>query len=496
MKILQLINAIALLFLFGLLNGQDSGYDPDRQLPVTQLQEDFDILRECLQTVHPSLYNYRSKAEMTEIFDKMSAQIEAPMTELEFYRLTGVLLRAIGDAHTDMEASKACYEALDKEWKLFPFQVKWIEGALYITHNFSSEENIERGSRIRTINGRDIEPIFKKLRAYMPRDGYNIHGPNRALSRLFMDFYYFMIERPDSFQLELERLDGTSQEAEVGALTLPQIESFIRKRYPGPKTSSSPKDRSLLRLEIKDETATLTLKSFHAGRIKEGGQHFAKFFKQAFQQINEAGVDYLILDLRNNGGGSGAVIGRLATYLLDRPFRLYKEQSLATNTIPHPQHFRANVKALERRVRKKLRRQGDRFILQGEEDLQIYQPSKDRYAGRLFILINEGSGSATGDLAGVLRQHQRAIFVGQEVSGNSVCSSGGETLPLVLPNSKVKVLIPTVRFLMDVDFGNEGHGVIPDHVVVPSIDDYLQNRDPEMVMVQKLISKEMEVVTR
>ena len=367
--------------------------------------------------------------------------------------------------------------------------MKWIDGALYITHNFSEEEGIQAGSRVISINGRDIERIFTRLRAYMPRDGYNIHGPNRALSRLFMDFYYFMVERPDSFMLKVEQPDGTLQSIEVEARTLPQIESCIARRYPGPKASDGPKDRSLLQLEFKGKIALMTLKSFHPKRIREEGQQFARFFKLAFRQIREAGSNYLVLDLRNNGGGSGVVIGTLLTYLLDRPFKVYREQSLATDRIPYPQHFRANVKALEKWARKKLHKNGNRFLLKGDDDLQEYLPDPDRFGGKLYVLINEGAGSATGDFAGVLLQHERAVFIGQEISGNPVTSTGGETLPLILPHSNIKVLIPTVRFRMAVDFENDGHGVIPDHLLVPSIQDYLQNRDPELEFARDLIGR-------
>ena len=488
MKNLLLHISFFILLSLGLLHGQDPAYDIDREYSVAQLQEDFDILRHCLEKVHPNLYNYRTVTELQNIFDAIRTQIDAPMTELDFYRLVGPLLKDIGDAHTDIEASEACYEALDKDWKLFPFQVKWIDEALYITHNFSAEEDIERGARILTINGREIEPVFNQLRTYMPRDGNNIHGPNRALSRLFMDFYYFMVERPDEFQLELQRLDGSHQVIAVAAQTLPQIEAYISQRYPAPQTSSA-QNNALLQLEVKDRTAFLTIKSFHPGRIKEGKQHFGKFFKHAFRQINEEGADCVVLDLRNNGGGSGIVIGTLLTYLLDQPFKLYKEQSLATNTVPHAQHFRANTRALEKRVGKNLTRDGDRYILRGDRDLQLFQPEPNRFGGKLFVLINEGSGSATGDLAGILRQHQRAVFIGREVSGNPICNSGGQTLPLVLPHSGIKVMIPTVRFLVNVDFENDGHGVVPDHEVIPTIGDYLANRDPEMDLVRKLITR-------
>ena len=89
MKILELLIITVLSSLPGIIRGQSVEYDLNHQFSVSQLQEDFDILRQCLQTVHPGLYTYRSETEINRLFDSLRVEIERPMTELEFYRHIG-----------------------------------------------------------------------------------------------------------------------------------------------------------------------------------------------------------------------------------------------------------------------------------------------------------------------------------------------------------------------------------------------------------------------
>ncbi len=470
-----------------ILHAQTDVYDIDKEFSATQLKEDFQILRQSLETIHPAIYTYQSKEDLDRRFDQMAAAIQGPMTELEFYKLIGVLLKEIADGHTDIEASSACYEMLDASAKLFPFQVKWVEDALYITHNFSSVEEVRKGDMIKTINGKEVGPIFKQLRDYMPRDGKIVHGPNQVLARLFMDFYYFMVERPEGFDLELEAVGGDLRQIYVPAETLPSIEANIKKRYPSPKNAGNNK-KPQLELELESDHAILTVRSFHPGRIKDGGQHFSKFFKQAFTKLEEAEVEHLILDLRNNGGGAAEVVRQLLSYLAEKPFRLYRQQIARTTRIPNHEHFRNNIRKIESWARKNLRKSGDHYVLI-DGDSKVQKQQTPGFKGQLYVLVNERSYSATADFVGMLRSLRPVEFIGQETGGNPLRSTGGERLTLVLPHSKIRVLIPTIQFQLNVDAENQGHGLMPDHLVVPTIRDYLAKRDVEKEFARALISK-------
>ena len=482
---------LVFLFLFPvILLAQNATYEGDRKFSIKELKTDLSILRHNLENVHPGLYTYTSKEKFNLKFKEIEEQIDHPMSEIEFYRLIGPILADIGDQHTDMEVSEACYEYLDSQSLLFPFEVKWVKDALYITHNLSSVQNISPGEKIISINGKEAGAVFSQLHDYMPRDGFNSTGPDRTLSRLFMDFYYFIIGQPDGFDLVLEQISGETKRVFVPAEKFPRIMEYYRERYPWPELSGKVVKKPMLSFEIQGRNANLTIKSFHLGRIKNGGQNFKKFLKTTFKQIEKSQVENLILDLRNNGGGSDEAVIELFSYLTDQPFIFYKELSTITTTIPNHEYYQGNIARIEKWAVKNLRKEGGVYHLKDEPGTQKQAPKASSYQGNLYVLVNAGSASATGDLSGMLKQYTNSIFIGSEPGGNPVQNTAGNSLSLILPNTRIRTIIPTTLYKINVDLENTGHGILPDYKVEPSIQDILNKRDVVKEFTLELIRRE------
>jgi C-terminal processing protease CtpA/Prc len=119
------------------------------------------------------------------------------------------------------------------------------------------------------------------------------------------------------------------------------------------------------------------------------------------------------------------------------------------------------------------------------------KPSKDVYKGAVYVLMNGYSVSATGEFIGHLKNINRTVFIGEEAGGNPVTFTGGESLALDLPHSRITGTIPLQWVVMNVRLKNTGHGVIPDYDVQPSITDILGERDLEMELAMKLIKKNL-----
>src|SRR5438874_86652 len=66
-----------------------------QQIPVTLLQEDFQIMRHALEEAHGGIYRYTSKREMDRTFDRAYRKIDHSMTDLEFWRLVAPVVAHI-----------------------------------------------------------------------------------------------------------------------------------------------------------------------------------------------------------------------------------------------------------------------------------------------------------------------------------------------------------------------------------------------------------------
>ena len=116
-------------------------------------------------------------------------------------------------------------------------------------------------------------------------------------------------------------------------------------------------------------------------------------------------------------------------------------------------------------------------------------PARPIYTGKVYVLMNGYSASATGELIGHLKNINRAVFIGEEAGGNPVIFTGGQTLPVDLPHTHVVGYLPLSLNEMNVKLKNTGHGVLPDYKIKRTIKDILQEKDVEMEFVMDLIQK-------
>ena len=91
-----------------------------------------------------------------------------------------------------------------------------------------------------------------------------------------------------------------------------------------------------------EKTALLTVNTFST-ETRKNQRKFFKFLNRSFKEIQEKGIENLILDIRENTGGDDGNDMELASYLINKPFKENKFRKLNTNELPlypeylHPQ---------------------------------------------------------------------------------------------------------------------------------------------------------------
>jgi len=489
--------SLGLLFFFSCFLFAQSKYDTDQKIPSELLKQDLATLKENLELVHTGLYVYTSKPKLDQFFKNIEAKLNEPKTDIEFYRLLTPLLPLIGNGHTNIIPSLEYNNMIRNEWPLFPFDLYWDAGKLYIYRNLSDDKTLVPGSVVQKVNGEDANAIIEQFAKNTTRDGYNMTGPMDEASNRFKLFYIQLKGILEEFEIEAITPDGQIIKSVVTAKTNAENKASRDANY-GPFTPSFwSSDQPALELDIDGNIATMTIRTFAKNFVKkEKKQKFKKFYKASFEKIEAAGVKHLILDLRNNGGGDPMPTIELFAHLHPEPFTFYADVYSLVQRIPNKKlytDFDFFTKTMHPVIFKK---KGDFYRpnwigrMAGIKGLKESKPNKPYYDQKVYVLTNSSSFSATGETTGIIKNFNRAIFIGEEAGGNPYQNTSGLTQTMELPNSKIRVAMPFWVWIMNVDFKNDGHGVIPDHIVRPSIQDMIDKKDRVMIYTLDLIKNE------
>lgn len=161
----------------------------------------------------------------------------------------------------------------------------------------------------------------------------------------------------------------------------------------------------------------------------------------------------LIIDLRGNHGGSGEMVARMISGLMDHEVKVATRVSRTSD-----KPFVANSRG------------------------------KEVFAGKLVVLVDSVSASASEVFARVIQIEHRGIVVGDRSSGRVM-----ETIihPLFFPG-EYAVAITDANLIMSDGKSLEGMGVVPDVIVLPTAADLAAGRDPALSKAAELVGLDLD----
>ncbi|SDF62209.1 Peptidase family S41 [Dyadobacter soli] len=413
-------------------------YDFNRMLEASAVREDFSAFRAAIDQHHPDLYRYRSKQSLDGLLDSCQASIKGPMNLVEFNNLVRYAVSAIECGHTSAGMTGEMMEQYAVSTPVFPLKL-WFAGARAFVL-CSKTENAPAGSEILSIDGEPIEQIRQRLMRYLPSDGKIQTKKNATLNNdAFVLLYNFVYGAKASFQVSLIPPGASSRE--IGL----QSTGFKQTLCPAYKTGINGKP-----LEI----------TYHAGSIALLGirtftePDMPAFLETTFQALAQKDVDHLIIDLRGNGGGQDMYGALLYSYLTTEPFRYFSALTSREKPV---------------------------MTTSDHAGLEVQQPSKTRFTGKVVILTDGRTFSTAADFCAIARSNGRAVFVGEETGGGYQGNNSGGTLRQTLPHTGLQISVPTIRYTNAVRPGQQtGQGIIPDYPVAASVSDMLEGRDTQL----------------
>ncbi|HTL81793.1 MAG TPA: S41 family peptidase [Bacteroidia bacterium] len=449
-------------------------YDALRLYSVKELREDLAFLKHKLEKRNPCLYVYSSQQQLDSAFNAIDSAITVPMTDMDFYKLIGQLNPLIRDGHTGANLpSKAWKVYFGNDSTYIPLNIVSIGDHLYSTMNLGPDTVMDAGAEILSIDGRSSAEIIAALIRNHQHDGNIETGARHVLSGNFLASYSKDIGKPAGYEIKYQQPDSTIQTHYFKAQPGDTLVKYFKERTKTKSKTAVAKRGIRLSFDSASGTATLSIPSFDPRTLRKYyHQNFHHQVVRSFRLIREKKVQHLILDLRGNGGGDMRCAKFLLRHLLDTSFTIIEKCFVVKKD-----DYRDTAK---------------RIVSHWLPDAGLgeHDPVKDVFTGKLFVLIDGGTFSASCCVSSCLRVYGRAIFIGEESGGQQYRSGGYEVRnSFTLPNTKIKFYTSNVMSVIRTASPDTGRGIIPDYSVSPTIFNYLRKSDTVMNYTRALIKQ-------
>lgn len=433
--------------LFGLLLTGPAPAEPVTTLTAEQAARDVRVLQRALTALHPALTKYRTQPEIDAAFASFERRGQQARSPGEMYLAATELAAAIRCGHTWTNvlnqsggARAALLDAADK----LPLHLTLVDGRWLVLA--SADPAVAAGDEILAVDGVPAAAMVARLMPYLRADG---SSDNKRLRQLGhdradysqLDMLWPLLSPPLAglYRLDLRRASGQQVTVELRASTLAAREAALAAQGIAPVSEA-------WSFTIEGAVAFLTMPSWS---LRNSGFDGARFIDDSFARLQQQQVPYLVIDIRANEGGDGAIGNRLLSHLISAPLTYARSQRVSNyERVPYPL-----ARYLDTWDYGFFDRTGDvekitvgtaagKYNLKSKAGEGAVVPVSPRYAGRTFLLVGGENSSATFVFADLVQRARAATLVGQTTGGNQRGLNGGQLAWVVLPHSGVAVDIP------------------------------------------------------
>ncbi len=477
------VNALAVA-LAGFATATGAIAQPERVIASAGAREDVGLARRALEKIHPGLYRYTPKEEIDAGFARLEAMCEQDVTERQLYAELSIVLAQIRCSHTKAEPSAAWSAWRENAPSYVPFRFVEEDGRMIVVD--CAVDSIRPGEEIVRIDGTSTRHLMASILDAVPADGWTDGARRFYLSSASdldeSEFDHFL----PAFVVMPERVTMEIRGPGEAASRVEQIELVtrkVRRERLGAGEPARNLDESVS-LEIRGDVAILRVGTFVAYRKQIPPE---EIYRPLFEQISNANVSTLILDLRENGGGSDDAAIDLARFLVGAPFEWQTKAWLRTYD------FGDLADRLETWDRSALHMPAEAFVDLGNgcfelkrEECEPFTPLTPTFAGRLIALCGPANASGSTLFLAGLRDKRDVTLVGEPTGGSAEGPTAGVMFFLPLPNSGIKVRIPAIRAVTGLEGANPAGGMDPDVLVVTTAADRAAGRDPVLDRALKI----------
>lgn len=452
----------------------------EKYFQKNQLVEDLNHWFYIAEQTHPNLYAYIDKDEFLAKRNIVEKQIADSMTRKEFGRLISPLIFILNHGHAGiLEAQNEFANYTKNGGLLFPFDIRVIDNRLFILNNYSDNSELAKGTEIVSVNGMLANELLDSLVQYSrgEREAFKY----RFIEQEFRYKSWLVFSWGKDYELEVKIPNKTTEKVSINGIAAQQL------------SDRKVKTNDFKHKTINDNNAVLEIKSFQISCKKD----FKKFIDESFEQINKAGIQNLVIDLRDNGGGDTRLGDYLLRYISNKPVtqfskweivstpyvkQIVKSDPLVLRILGRKHYYKPILSAKDGDVVTiDWNRWKDSFIMK-----RFYKPEKEskRFKGTVFVLTSDFTFSAASDFCNAIKDNKLGTIIGEETGG--LATTYTDLHVFYLPNTGI-LAFTSIKKSYRPNGKDSGNGIIPDIEIKQTPEDFINGNDKCVDFVGKQI---------
>lgn len=426
------------LYLTACIQIHAQGYSPT-YFSKTDFIEDLQYLNQKVMHMHPKLLLPVESSRWSVMIDSIEKNLTDSISYNDAYIKVSNTLATLHDSHSDFSFSyteRAKYN--EHGGVTMPFTVRVVKDKLFINQYFGDNRSDKfSGAEILAINSISSGEILRKMR------GLSASVSTYGIERYFGPYFWMFWGAQHEYRATFARNDSIFSITTKG-VTSPDFFALKNKYYPE-------KAQKKYELTFLDPNSTAILK------IKQFADDLAPFLRHAFDTINYKNSKILIVDVRDNPGGTSYNVDSLLNYLITKPYTQYSSCVLRVSN-----EVKTYYQEKKPDVYKLIAQLPVDTVYKFYDNVLISTPVAQRvfFGGNIFVLINHNTFSAAATFAGVIKDYKLGKIIGQP-SGGTI-RYYGDYLKFKLPRMGVEFVVSPKVFV-------QHGGDVPDQGVIPDI---------------------------
>ncbi len=460
-------------------------FKPAESFTKEMARKELTVYFDALKEAYPGLYDGLSAGELEDYIQKVYAQINSTSHKLtidDIWRFMTDATVKIHDSHIGIQYPAGVGKAKQVSSKSAASTVHtqpaiifgWIRDTLVCTNAALPYAHLV-GKQIQSINGLTADAIKKSLLS-------EVSGYDARVESMKEYHLAYQVLKPERQDMNLVFTNGDS-------LYLPAVgdkEQFVYNRHSFYNINRHQGGYSVRIID--SSTAYLGLSTFNLSQVDM--EKIANFINSMTDTKTN-----LIIDVRNNSGGSAEVVDQMYSYIAGKPFIVNSYNKVNKNT-PYECFLKSmNLSGVDAPYKEYVPVEGKNgFYLNYGTGKTIRPDSATNFKGRVYMLTNEFSSSAATLLPAMLVREQRGMVIGRETRSAHHFVNALDFVKIRLPNSGIEATIPLIKCVFD-DVVNDrmpyGRGVLPDYFTPITIEEMsFENGDAILNYTLDLIRKD------